>query len=142
MAALHIEDSLEFTVQFLVNTLNSKNAYEGAMLFEVLRNLCNLSEMKIHQEFLVKFGIISHLSRILRGKLIERLFWKTTESNDEYSSYEKYLATKCLYSYAIDSKHSKIIIADELLLEGRKDLRIAVLLYLINFLNNLDIYKE
>ena len=118
MASIHIEESLEFTVQFLINTLNSKNAYEGAMLFEVLYNLCNLSEMKQHQEFLIKFGLIPNVSRIMRGKLIERLFWKTSEYNDEYSSYEKSLAAKCLYSYAIHPDHSKLLIADELLLKG------------------------
>ena len=111
-------DSLEFIVTLMENNLESKNEAQGTMLFELLRCMSNLSELTQHQDGLVKAGLIKHLSRVVRGKLVERLHWKPSEQNGEYCSFEKALAVKCLYPYAIDPNFSKIILADEPLLTG------------------------
>ena len=118
LATIHAEESLAFSVSFLNRMLDSNNNVKGNMLFELLRCLSNLSEISQHQESLVRAGLIKSLSRIVKGKLVERLHWKPSEHNDEYCSFEKALATKCLYSYAIHPEFSKIVLADEPLLMG------------------------
>ena len=118
LATLNTKESLAFIVPLLNRILDSNNYSQGTMLFELLRCLSNLSEISQHQESLVRAGIIKSLSRIVKGKLVERLHWKPSDHNDEYCSFEKALATKCLYSYAIHPEFSKIVLADEPLLIG------------------------
>ena len=110
------DDTIVFAIQFLANMLNHKNEYCGMMLYEILRLFVNLSDIK--QDFLVQAGILNHLSKVMRGKLIERLHMKQAQNSDEFCNYEKALAAKCLYPYAIHPQHSKLIFADAPLLQG------------------------
>ena len=110
------DETIVFAIQFLANMLNHKNEYFGMMLYEILRLFANLSDFK--QDSLVQAGILNHLSRVMRGKLIDRLHMKPAENKDEYCYYEKALAAKCLYPYAIHPQHSKLIFADTPLLQG------------------------
>lgn len=110
------DESIAFAIKFLESILNNGNTVAGMMLYEILRLFCNLSEFK--QDTLVKAGILPHLSRIIHGKLIERLHMKPAQNNDEYCSLEKSLAAKCLYPYAIHTEHAKKLFADNSLLQG------------------------
>ena len=118
VAAIGVEERLEFNVSFLADSLSARCAFGGAMLFEVLRHACNLSEMRQHQEHLVRFGLLPLFARIVKGVRAERLFWKPSEADDEFCAFEKALAAKCLYSYAIHPDFSKLLFADESLLKG------------------------
>ena len=118
LATINAEEGIAFSIMFLNVMLDSNNNSKGNMLFEMLCCLSNLSEVSQHQKSLVRAGIIESLSRIVKGKLVERLHWKPSEHNDEYCNYEKALAIKSLYSYAIHPEYSKIVLADEPLLLG------------------------
>lgn len=122
LATIQAEEGLAFSMSFLKRMLDSNNCCVNnsieTMLFELLRCLSNLSEISQHQESLVRVGLIQNLSRIVRGNLVERRHWQPSEHNDEYCSFEKALAVKCLYSYAIHPEFSKIVLADKPLLNG------------------------
>lgn len=118
LATIQAEESVAFAVTYMERMLDSKNNVNGNMLFELLRCLSNLSELAQHREGLVRAGILKDLSRIVQGKLVERLYWKPSERNDEFCSFEKAYAIKCLYSYAIHPKFSGAVLEDEPLITG------------------------
>lgn len=118
VAAIHAEENLSYCVKFLTETIDSKNSSNGVMLHELLRRFCNLSEMKQHQNILVSAGLLPQLARIVKGKLVERLCWKAADNVNEFCSFEKALATKCLYPYAIHPQHSGLILSDSALVTG------------------------
>ena len=119
LSAIKTEESLAFSISVLNEMLDSNNNDSDNMLFEHLRCLSNLSELSQHQEILVQAGLLKGLSRIVKGKLVERLHWKPSENKDEYCNFEKALAIKCLYPYAIHPEYSKIVLADKPLLMSK-----------------------
>ena len=119
VATIHAEENLTYCVKYLTETIDGKNTAGGVMLHELLRRFCNLSEMKQHQDVLVSGGLLPQLARIVKGKHVERLHWKAADNVDEFCSFEKALATKCIYPYAIHPLHSHYILEDSALITGR-----------------------